>query len=139
MANIKPLGTTAEKWTRRAGSAAQEYSEGVSAPRRPWAAATLAAAAAYASGVSEAVSRGAFGKGVQAAGDGKWQTKAQTLGAARFASGVQAAEGDYSQGFAKYHQVLSSLTLPPRGSKGSPQNLNRVAAVANALRKAKTG
>ena len=139
MTQIKPLGATAEKWGRRAGSAGQEYSEGVASPRRPWAASTVAAAAAFASGIQEAISRGSFAKGVQAAGDSKWQTKASTLGSGRFASGVQAAESDYSSGFSKYHAALASLQLPPRGSKGSPQNLNRVAAVANALRKVKTG
>ena len=134
MAQIKSLSDTASKWTRRAGSASQEYSAGVASPRRSWEQSTKAAEKNFEAGVQAAIARKAFGKGVGAAGDSKWQSRSQELGSARFSSGVQASEGSYNEGFGPYHQVLSSLSLPPRGSKGSPENLNRVAAVANALR-----
>ena len=139
MPNIKSMGDTSQKWVRRAGSASQEYSEGVSNPRRSWEQSTKAAEKSYVSGVQASISRGAFGKGVSEAGDSKWQSRSQELGAGRFSSGVQASESAYQEGFAPYHQTLSSLSLPPRGSKGSPENLNRVAAVANALRAKKVG
>ena len=138
MAQIKPLSTIAEKWERRASSAGQEYSEGVASPRRSWAASTKAAEPAYEQGIQGAISRKAFGKGVDKAGDNKWQTRSQELGGARFASGVVASQNEYVKGFTKYHQVLSSLSLPPRGAKGSPANLQRVSAVTTALRNAKT-
>ena len=35
--------------------------------------------------------------------------------------------------------VLKGLSLPPRSTKGSPQNIQRVQAVADALHRAKTG
>lgn len=138
MANIKPLSATSEKWTRRASSAGQEYTEGIMSPRRSWASSTKAAEANYEQGIQASISRKAFGKGVDKAGDAKWRERSETLGSARFASGVSASEGNYVKGFGKYHQVLSSLNLPPRGAKGSPANLARVAAVATALRNAKT-
>lgn len=134
MPNIKSLSDTSSKWSRRSGSAGQEYTEGVSNPRRDWKSATLGAEKNFVSGMQSAISRGAFGKGVTKAGTEKWQKRAIELGGARFATGVQASESEYNTGFAPFHQVLSSLNLPPRGSKGSPENLNRVAAVANALR-----
>ena len=136
---VKNLSDTASKWARRAGSASQEYSEGVSNPRRSWEQATKASEKNYEAGVNAAIGRKAFGKGVGEAGDAKWQQRSQELGSARFSSGVQASEGAYNEGFAPYLQTLQSITLPPRGSKGSPENLNRVAAVANALRAKKVG
>ena len=139
MANVKSLSDTSGKWTRRAGSASQEYSEGVQSPRRSWEQSTKASEKNYEAGVQAAISRKAFGKGVSDAGDSKWQSRSMELGSARFSSGVQASESAYQEGFAPYHQTLSSLSLPPRGSKGSPENLNRVAAVANALRNKKVG
>ena len=134
MSQIKSLSDTASKWARRAGSASQEYTEGVSNPRRDWKTATTASEKNYETGVQAAIGRKAFASGVNKAGTEKWQSRAKELGSARFASGVQASEGAYNTGFAPYHSVLSSLQLPPRGSKGSPENLNRVAAVANAMR-----
>src|SRR3990167_3009123 len=139
MSQVKSMSDTSSKWVRRAGSASQEYSEGVSNPRRSWEQSTKASEKNYESGVQAAISRKAFCKGVSDAGDSKWQSRSQELGAARFSSGVQASESAYNEGFAPYHQALSSITLPPRGSKGSPENLNRVAAVANLLRSKKVG
>ena len=134
---VKSLSDTSSKWNRRASSATQEYSAGVASPRRSWEASTKASEKNYEAGVQAAITRKAFGKGVGAAGDSKWQSRSQELGSGRFASGVQASENAYNEGVAPYHQVLSSLTLTPRGSKGSPENLNRVAQVANALRQKK--
>lgn len=139
MPQTKSLQDTTSKWSRRAGSASQEYTEGVNSPRRPWAAATQAAEGNYEQGVQASIARKSFGKGVAKAGDAKWKERASSLGGARFASGVAASENEYSKGFAPYLSVLSSLQLPPRGAKGSPANIQRVASVANALRLAKTG
>lgn len=138
MASVKPLSSIADKWNRRASSAGQEYSDGIASPRRPWAASTKAAEAIYEQGVQAAIARKAFGKGVDRAGDAKWKERSESLGSGRFASGVSVSQDEYAKGFARYHQVLSSLTLPPRNTKGSPSNLQRVAAVATALRNAKT-
>ena len=135
---IRPISNSADKWVRNAGSAGQAYTDGVNAPRKPWAASTQAAEANFEQGMQSAIQRKAFGKGVARAGDAKWKDRASTLGSGRFASGVAASQDEYSKGFAKYHSVLAALSLPPRGAKGSPANLQRVAAVANALRNAKT-
>ncbi|MFQ5751669.1 MAG: hypothetical protein ACE5HI_06680 [bacterium] len=139
MAQIKNLNDSASKWARRAGSASREYTEGVSNPRRDWEQATKAGEKNYEKGVQDAISRNAFGKGVAEAGTQKWQDRSVELGSARYSSGVQASENEYEQGFAPYHQRLASINLPPRGSKGSPENLRRVEAVANALRAEKVG
>lgn len=132
-------GNTAAKWARRAGSAGEEYKEGVANPRTSWQAATTAAAGAQKAGVEEALREKRFEKGVAKAGDQKWSQKAQTKGAERFGPGVASAQQDYEQAVAPYLQVIASTNLPPRGPKGDPKNFERVKVMAMALRNKKTG
>lgn len=71
---------------------------------------------------------------MKAAGDEKWRQNAQKKGPGRFAEGVAIGKDEWSKGFSPYQSAISALTLPARGPKGSPQNIQRVAAVATALR-----
>ena len=137
MAQIKSMNRVAGKWADNASRAGSQYVEGVKNPRRSWEASTVAAEKNYEQGVAEAVSRKAFSAGVKSAGDSKWQARAEALGGARFSSGILASSAEYEKGFAPYHTMLSTLPLPPRGAKGSPANLLRVATVANAMRNLK--
>lgn len=125
------------KWNRRASSATVEYTEGVSNPRTPWAAATLSAAANQAAGIQQAITEKRFEKGVQKAGDSKWQNKATNKGARNYAPGIQDAQNAYATGVAPYLQTIESITLPPRFPKGDPRNIARVTAIATALRNRK--
>lgn len=136
---VKPLDQISAKFAARASAAGKAYTDGVNAPKRPWAATTAASTTNWAQGVQTAITNGAFQKGVNAAGDAKWQTNAAGKGAQRYPTAVQNAGPAYQAGFSKYASVLSGLTLPPRMPKGDPGNLNRSAAVANALRAAKVG
>lgn len=135
---VKSLDAITKKWTDRAAVAGQAYKDGVMTTTG-WAAATSAAKDNWAQGVSQAAANGSFQRGVDAAGDSTWQTGSANKGAARYPSGVQGAGPKFSQGFSKFASVLSSLTLPPRFPKGSPQNVERVNAVVTALRNAKLG
>jgi len=139
MAKTKDAASVAAKWGRRTASAGQEYLEGVQNPRVSWSAATRAGADAYKQGVTQAIGRGAFEKGVAAAGDSGWATGAATKGPARFSEGVQIGTPAYQEGVGRVLQTINSVALPPRGPTGSPQNIQRVAAIATALRKLKTG
>jgi len=139
MADIKPLSNIASKWGKNASAAGGAYKDGVSAPRRSWAAAASAADDSRKAGLAAADARDAFRTGVNAAGDAKWKNNATKLGAARYPQGVQNAQPDFSQGFAPYHAVISGVTLNPRGPKGSPENLERVRQIADALHNAKVG
>ena len=125
------------KWARRAGSATQEYTEGVQNPRASWKASTLAAENAHRAGTEAALRNKSFAKGVQASSDEQWMTKAVGKGGARFAQGVADAQGDYAKGVAPYLNKLATLQLPPRGPKGDPNNIQRVIAVTKALRDVK--
>lgn len=139
MAEIKPLNKIADKWSSNASAteARNAYSDGVQSPRRSWQSSAAAADQARRDGLAEADSRNAFVNGVNAAGDQKWKERAVTLGPSRFSQGVQVAKPSYQTGFSKYHSVIAGVTLPPRGPKGSPENINRVATIANALHSAK--
>ena len=132
--NVKPIEDASDKWVRRAGVASEDYKKGVENPRRSWAESASAAEASYKAGVVSAANAGRYGKGVKAAGDSKWKEMAITKGPGRFAEGVAIGKDDWQKGFAPYHSTLNSLKLPARGPKGDPKNLQRVVAVANALR-----
>lgn len=134
MAAIRDLTASADKWVRRAGVAGDDYRRGVEAPRTPWDAASIAADASYRTAVTQAAQAGRFSAGVRKAGAQKWSRNAAAKGPARFAEGVQLATGEWQAGFGPYQQAISSLQLPARGPAGSPQNLQRVTAVASALR-----
>ena len=134
MAAIKPIEQSSDKWVRRASVAGPDYLQGIQNPRKAWAAAAVEAEPNYKAGVTAAAARGAFGIGVKAAGDEKWRRGAVQKGPGRFAEGVAIGRDDWGKGFAPYQSVIAAVTLPPRGPKGAPQNIQRVAAIATALR-----
>lgn len=132
--NIKPLATIVQKYVQRASAAGQAYIDGVNNPRQDWQQSTAASANTWAAGVQNAITDGRFVAGVNKAGDAKWSSRATTVGAQRYPSGITAGQQNYSTGIQPFLQMLSTLTLPPRNPKGDPGNLNRVAAVDTALR-----
>ena len=136
---IKDTATIGRKFASRAQAASPEFKIGVDSTTADWAGNTAAAVESYNQGVTAAIARQAFQKGVSAAGTAKWKEKASNIGASRYAQGVAGAEAAFTAGFDKYANILKGLSLPPRAPKGSPQNLERVRAVADALHKGKTG
>jgi hypothetical protein len=134
---VRPIANIVDKYAARAAVAGGEYTAGVANPRRDQAEAAAAADTTWAAGVSEAISRGAFKKGVTAAGSEKWKRKASTVGASRYGPGVSAGKADYSAGVSPYLSIIAGLTLPPRAPRGDPSNVARVSAVTTALRAAK--
>ncbi len=124
-----------EKWASRSSGAGAEYASGVRAPRRSQSAAAIAAKENWKAGVTLAASEGRFEKGLQKSGDAKWLKGATEKGEQRFTSGVLSAQQEYAAGFAPFASALGSLTLAPRGPKGT--NYGRVQAVGEALRAAK--
>jgi len=133
MAAIRGLDTISKKWARVAGQSQASYEEGVTNPMRDYQAGALAANDAWKAGVSQAVQGDRFASGVKRTGSAKWQRNAASKGPARFAQGVQLAEGDYQAGFQPYREAIAAVVLPPRGPRRSPQNLQRVAAIVNAV------
>jgi len=130
-------GNPGAKWKRRTENATEEYIQGVQSPRVSWQQATIAAAANQAKGVQQAITEQRFQKGVAKAGDARWAAKAVSKGGQRFGSGVAEGQADYEAGFSKYATVIANTALPPRGPKGDPANIQRVAVMAKALNDAK--
>lgn len=139
MAEIKNIAQIREKYARVTPGRAEDYASGVAAPRKDWAKVTALAEPAYKAGVTAAMTRGAFAKGVNAAGTAKWQGRALTVGAERWGPGVTAAVDAYERGFSPFRATIEKLTLPPRFPVGDARNYARVQAIGEALRKAKVG
>ena len=133
MPPVKPMDRIARKWIERASVAGAEYEAGVSAPRVAWDTAAAAANAIYVAEVTRAAQAGAFEAGVRAAGNAKWQARAKALGPGRFAEGIRVAEADYRQRFGSIRAAIEGTTLPAKGPKGSPQNVQRFQAMRDAL------
>jgi hypothetical protein len=130
---IKDLSKISAKWTRVTAGATQEYTEGIQNPRTDWATATAKAEASYEKGIQASIARKSFGKGVKAAGSTKWAEGAITKGPMRYSQGVGLATALYEKGFAPFRETIANTTLPARGPKGDPANIQRVAVMAKAL------
>ncbi|RLC82192.1 MAG: hypothetical protein DRJ03_19370 [Chloroflexi bacterium] len=139
MPKVRPISQIAEKWARVTPGRAGDYRSGIEAPKKDWAEEAVRAEDRYKRGVTEAANRGRYGKGVSEAGTGKWKARALAKGPSRFAEGVAIARPDYERGFAPYREVIEATELPPRGPKGDPTNIQRVAAIAAALHNKKVG
>lgn len=135
----KDINTIAAKWSTRAQAAGPDYTAGVKTTTKDWAALTAAAAPNWAAGVAQASSDGRFARNVVAAGTGKWQAAAAGKGAQRYPTGVAAGGPAYNAGFTPFLQVIQNVNLPPRSPRGSPNNIQRVSAIADALHAKKLG
>jgi hypothetical protein len=130
---------SASRWARKAAASGQDYTEGIADPRADWADQTLAAKAAFTQGVQQAIARDGWAKGVSKAGTERWRKRAGQVGPGRFSEGVGLGQGDYAEGVAPYLSKIEQLTLPARGPKGDPRNIQRVAVIATALHELKVG
>jgi len=135
MVRVKAIGDIAEKWAKETPARQPYYAAGIENPTKDWAESAAAAEPAYAAGVQEAIGRKAFSKGVREVGTEKWQRKAREVGVPRYGPGVTAAKGDYMTRFGPYRDELERVSLPTRGPRGDPRNLERVKAIADALHK----
>ena len=136
---VKDPATVARKWTTRAAAASGDYAAGVKEAGGDWEANTIAGAGNFAAGVQQAITDGRYERGVREAGSQRYVSRASTIGANRFAPGVQASEAEMQRGIAPVLQTIAGITLPPRRPKGDPGNMERANVVAQTLRKMKTG
>jgi len=129
----------AEKWGRVTPERTIDYEEGVRNPLKDWAAETKAAESRYEEGVKAAISRKAFGKGVERVGTSKQKSKTITKGIPRWPEGVRLAEADMRKGMEPVVKALEGITLPQRYATGDPRNIERVKIIQQTLHKLKTG
>ena len=137
MPAIKSLDKITSLWASRAAAAREEYLDGVQNPRKDWETETLAASSRYRAGLEFSFEAGSYEKGISAAGTQKWQAKATKVGPGRYSEGVRVSEPEYRAGFSRFHARIAATTLPPRGPKGSPENIERVRVMADALHQEK--
>jgi len=134
---VKDAAASAAKFVQRAGAAGADYKTGVENAGAAWANNTAAAQNTWVEAIQGAVANNRFQKGVTKAGPGKYTAAAGTKGAQRYPSGVASAGPAWQTGTQPFLTVISNLSLPPRRPKGDPGNIQRVSAVADALRAAK--
>jgi hypothetical protein len=136
---IKSAANIAKKWAEVTPARARQWEEEIRGTTTDeYSAPAVAAAPIWEQGVMEAAARGAYAKGVAEKAE-KWKRKALAVGPARYGPGVRAAEADQATGFAPYREVISNLTLTPRGPRGAPGNYDRVRQVGEALHNQRVG
>lgn len=137
MAFVRSIEQIAKKYATVTPGRSEDYRFGVENPRRSWATAAASAESAYEAGVTQAIAKKRFGKGVKMAGDAAWQEGAVQKGTSRWGPGVTLAEPKYRVGFSPYRDAIERTTLPPRYARRDPRNLDRVKAIVNSMVAAK--
>lgn len=132
---VKSATEVAKKWAEVTPARASYYETEAPAAGAEWEASTIAAGPTYKAGISVAGIDKRFVGGVKRAGAAKFERKVRTVGVARYAPGVAAAEEDMAKGFADYQAVLDGLEIPDRGPRGSVANYAIVQKVGDALHK----
>ncbi|GAI79815.1 unnamed protein product, partial [marine sediment metagenome] len=102
----KSAADIAKKWGRVTPERIVDYEEGVRNPAKDWEKETLAAEARYVSGIKDAITRNAFGKGVKKVGTAKQKAKTILKGIVRWPEGVRGAEDDMRTGMEPVVKVL---------------------------------
>ena len=136
---MRAIPDLANKYKTRAGQAQGDYQVGVQNAGADWEAGARAGEGNYEAGVQEAIARKRYGRGISAAGAGKYVKNATELGVQRYPQGVNQGTDAWARNFAPVAEKIKSLNLPPKGPKRSPQNQQRAAMVALELGKMKDG
>lgn len=135
----KPANQAVEKWQSRAGAASQDYVEGARTTDRDQAQRAIAAKTVYQQALTESFGRDAYAKGLSRSGKGGWQAGVEQKGAANYPTGVSSelARSKYVTNSGRYDAARRAADSIPRAPRGSAANMQRVAAVATALRAVK--
>lgn len=124
-----------KKWVDEAPKRAAYYETEASKAGATWAAETTAAAPTYKSAVQAANIDKMFSGGVKRAGAAKFERKVKSVGVARFAPGIAAAETDFGDGVDPFLAVLAATEIPQRGPRGDAANYAIVQKVGDPLHK----
>jgi len=136
MIAVKNAQNSSQLFVSRASAAGAQYTTGVQNAGATWQANTTAAAPNWAAGVQQAVADNRFQNGVSGAQQ-KYQTNAAGKGSRNYVPGVSAAGPAWLAATQPYLNTIAGITLPPKGPTGSPQNIQRVSVIADALRQQK--
>lgn len=136
---MKSAQQVAEKYATRASAASGDYVDGARTTTKDQNAAAIAAAEIHKAATMAALNDGRYAAGLRKAGKQAWLDGVERKGGNRYGEGVSQAAPTYASESARYDGARSAAASLPRGVKGSPQNLQRVAAVVAAQIKVKTG
>lgn len=134
---MKNAQSVAEKFVNRAGAATEDYKKGVAETTKSQSGRAIAAESIYQSQLQASFSRKAFSKGLSKSGDAGWKAGVAEKGGDRFGPGVAGSAQKYATNSGKFDAARASADSMPRGAKGSPSNLARVAKVVSELRSVK--
>lgn len=134
---FRDLASSATKFTQRGANAAADYTKNAAAAGGTWQDNTAASEQNYQTGVQDAISRGAFGKGVQKAGAAKYSSQITAVAGPRFADGIGKAGPAWQRGFGPIASAVAGKDIGPRGPRGSVQNKQRASNMSDAFRAAK--
>jgi len=136
MAKLSP-DQVAERYKRGVQNGAPNYAQGVAAPNRPWGAATAASAGRWQNGITRAIQTNAFQRGVQRAGDARWQTAAVETGAANYAAAAEKAATRYGAVASRVMAAGSAAQTTVSAMPGDTmeQRIARSAAAQRAISK----
>jgi len=134
--NMPSAQVIARRHAKYAPGRADRFEEGVRNPQRDWETETKAAEENYEKGITAAIARKAFGKGVSQCGTARQQEKT-IINIARWSQGIVDAEDDMAAAMVPVVKVMEAIKLPPRYPKGDPRNYERVIIIGKTIRKAK--
>lgn len=135
MVETKPLDRVIQKWQNRVSIATDDYVQGAVAAANKWKQNTEAAADVWKQAIQQALDR--WKQAVASTPADKYAKGIEEKGKDRYAQGVRLAVEEYRSKMAKVLEALKGITLPPRGPRGSPQNIKRVEVIALTLHKLK--
>jgi hypothetical protein len=130
---VKDPTTVANKWNTRAQGAVNDYAAGAANPKQPQAASAIAAASLWQQAVAAPAALASFTSGLNKSGEQGWLNGVNVKGKARYAGGITAGMAKFTTNITPFLQAIAGITLPAKGLRGSAQNIQRVAAIAEAL------
>lgn len=136
---VRNIQDAAKRFVRNASAAVEDYKKNVAQSGAAWKAGAIAGTENWAQGTQEAISRGAYGKSVRNTDEGYVAQRASTVGASRFAGGVQAGAENWVEGSRPYQDAVASMSLPAKGPRGAAQNFERAMAVARRQHELRVG
>jgi hypothetical protein len=130
---ISSASDIAAKWAEVTPGRQKYYEANTPAAASDWERETKASAPTFQAAVTAGDIGRRFSGGVTKAGAAKFARKVTALGVSRFGPGVREAQSDMASGFDPFVATIASVSLPARGPRGDPGNLDRVRVVAAAL------
>ena len=125
-----PKGITVQEAAQRLAEAgvrlSDRYQRGASGKGGRWQSAAAGAETNYQQGVTEAIAKKSFSKGVSDAGAAAYDQGVSGKGVLNWPTGMQVAGDKYARKTQKFAGLWNQPLATPRGSRRSPANRKRI-------------